>query len=174
MAKSSKRRRLNDPGNISPISSSLYQESILITEDDKREWKGFCEIESEPAFFNAMLKDFGVRGVKVQEVVSLERDFLAQLPQPVYGLIFLFKWREEDPGGQEQSCPEEVWFANQTVDNACASVALLNIVNNVSGLELGDSLQQFKDFTATFTPALRGDAIGNFEHVRSIHNSFAR
>ncbi|KAI4165059.1 MAG: hypothetical protein LQ342_001336 [Letrouitia transgressa] len=125
MAKSSKRRRLNDPGNLSPISTSLSQESVLITDDDKREWKGFCEIESEPAFFNAILKDFGVRGVK-------------------------------------------------TVDNACASVALLNIVNNVSSLELGDSLQQFKDFTATFTPALRGDAIGNFDHVRSIHNSFAR
>lgn len=33
--------------------------------------------------------------------------------RPVYGLIFLFKWREDDPLKQEQSCPEEVWFANQ-------------------------------------------------------------
>lgn len=33
--------------------------------------------------------------------------------RPVYGLIFLFKWTEEDPDKQEQSCPEGVWFANQ-------------------------------------------------------------
>lgn len=33
--------------------------------------------------------------------------------QPVYGLIFLFKWQEDDPDQQEPACPEEVWFANQ-------------------------------------------------------------
>lgn len=62
----------------------------------------------------------------------------------------------------------------QTVNNACASVALLNIVNNVADIELGDNLQAFKDFTKDFTPALRGDAIANFKFVKEIHNSFAR
>lgn len=62
----------------------------------------------------------------------------------------------------------------QTASNACASVALLNIVNNIEGIELGENLQQFKDFTMSFTPALRGDAINNFEFVKGIHNSFAR
>ena len=33
--------------------------------------------------------------------------------RPVYGLIFLFKWIEEDSEKQEPSCPEGVWFANQ-------------------------------------------------------------
>jgi ubiquitin carboxyl-terminal hydrolase L5 len=60
------------------------------------------------------------------------------------------------------------------VNNACASVALLNIVNNIPNIDLGDNLQQFKDFTAKFSPALRGDAIGNFEFVKEVHNSFAR
>lgn len=32
------------------------------------------------AFFNVMLRDFGVRGVKVQEVVSLDEEVLASLP----------------------------------------------------------------------------------------------
>lgn len=62
----------------------------------------------------------------------------------------------------------------QTVDNACASVALLNIVNNISNADLGEHLRRFKEFTRTFTPALRGDAIGNFEFIKQIHNSFAR
>lgn len=33
--------------------------------------------------------------------------------KPVYGLIFLFRWREDDPEKQEPSCPEGIWFANQ-------------------------------------------------------------
>ncbi|KAI5285106.1 hypothetical protein KEM54_000825 [Ascosphaera aggregata] len=61
-----------------------------------------------------------------------------------------------------------------TSDYACASVALLNIVNNAEGLELGEELQHFKEFTKTFTPALRGIAINNFEFVKRVHNSFAR
>lgn len=63
---------------------------------------------------------------------------------------------------------------SQTASNACASVALLNIVNNIPDLELGENLQAFKEFTKDFTPALRGDAIANFRFVKEIHNSFAR
>jgi len=62
----------------------------------------------------------------------------------------------------------------KTINNACASVALLNIVNNVPNIELGENLRAFREFTASFSPALRGDAIGNFEFVKEIHNSFAR
>lgn len=62
----------------------------------------------------------------------------------------------------------------QTVSNACASVALLNIVNNIPGVDLGEPLRQFKTFTENFTPALRGDAIGSFHFVKQVHNSFAR
>lgn len=139
-----------------------------------------------------MLRKFGVKGVKVQEVVSLDEEmmtflkydilpyplWLIYLPivgsKPIYGLIFLFRWREDDHGKQEASCPDGIWFANQTAENACASVALLNIVNNIDGIDLGEHLQHFKDFTMPFTPALRGDAINNFEFIKRIHNSFAR
>lgn len=62
----------------------------------------------------------------------------------------------------------------KTAHNACASVALLNIVNNIPGIDLGAHLQHFKEFTMPFTPALRGDAISNFEFVKRVHNSFAR
>ena len=63
---------------------------------------------------------------------------------------------------------------DQTVDNACATYALFNIINNASGLQLGESLSQFKEFTGSFTPQLRGEAVANFEFVRQVHNSFAR
>ncbi|KAK1146704.1 hypothetical protein N8T08_002777 [Aspergillus melleus] len=168
----SNRKKSNiQPSRIAHLSNDLCGSA---TTQEKEQWNGFCEIESEPALFNVMLREFGVEGVKVQEVVSLDEDMMAGLSKPVYGLIFLFRWREDDPNKQEASCPEGLWFANQTASNACASVALLNIVNNIEGIELGENLQHFKEFTMPFTPALRGDAINNFEFVKQIHNSFAR
>lgn len=117
---------------------------------------------------------------------------MVRCSRPVYGLIFLFRWREDEEKKEEPECPNGVWFANQvgvprlicrgahllmilqTIDNACATIAMLNIVNNIQGVELGENLQAFKDFTKDFTPPLRGDAIANFQFVKEIHNSFAR
>ncbi|KAJ5152862.1 uncharacterized protein N7482_009340 [Penicillium canariense] len=165
-----KRRRLTD------ISGDLSDTEICkpASQLEKNSWNGFCEIESEPALFNVMLREFGVKGVKVQEVVSLDEEMMAFLDKPIYGLIFLFRWREDDAEKQEASCPDGIWFANQTASNACASVALLNIVNNIPDIDLGENLRHFKEFTMPFTPALRGDAIANFEFVKRVHNSFAR
>ncbi|KAI4202571.1 MAG: hypothetical protein LQ350_002514 [Teloschistes chrysophthalmus] len=166
--RSSKRRRLVKPNSHlseTPTLSTLTRDPVApATVEDRLRWKGFCEIESEPASYLTL--------------------------QPVYGLVFLFKWRAEDPDKQEQICPEGIWFANQvrrhdyllpaaakdsqTAKDACASVALLNIVNNIPEIELGENLRQFKNFTTDFTPSLRGDAISNFDFVKAIHNSFAR
>lgn len=38
------------------------------------------------ALFNAMLRDFGVKGVRVQEVVSLDEEMMAFLQYGVPGL----------------------------------------------------------------------------------------
>ena len=51
---------------------------------------------------------------------------------------------------------------------------MLNIVNNISDLDLGPHLQSFRDFTSEMTPMDRGYASDNFEFLRTIHNSFAR
>ncbi|PHH87279.1 hypothetical protein CDD83_9070 [Cordyceps sp. RAO-2017] len=97
------------------------------------------------------------------------------LPQPVFGLIFLFHYApqlvdEEEEDGEEAP----VWFANQTTNNSCASVALVNIVMNAEDVELGDELQNFKDLTKDLNSALRGYQIGANDFIRAAHNSFAR
>ncbi|KAJ5219799.1 hypothetical protein N7468_009003 [Penicillium chermesinum] len=169
MVPRTKKRRLTD--SAEDKSQEICKPATLAQKDS---WNGFCEIESEPALFNVMLREFGVKGVKIQEIISLDEEMLEFLNKPIYGLIFLFRWREDDAEKQEASCPDGLWFANQTADNACASVALLNIVNNIPDIELGEHLRHFKEFTMPFTPALRGDAINNFEFVKRVHNSFAR
>ncbi|EGY19136.1 ubiquitin carboxyl-terminal hydrolase [Verticillium dahliae VdLs.17] len=60
-----------------------------------------------------------------------------------------------------------------TTDNACATVAMMNIVMN-SDVELGPELQAFRDSTKDMCFALRGHALSQNAHIRTIHNSLTR
>ena len=138
-------------------------------------WPGWATVESEPAIFSSLLNSIGVTDLTVEEVYSLDRDSLDSIAP--LGLIFLFRWKDEtDVAGvkrEELYCPEDIWFANQVIENACASLALLNIVLNLD-VNLGPHLTQFKDFTAEFSPPLRGLTLTNFTYLRQLHNSFAK
>ncbi|KAK5105820.1 hypothetical protein LTR62_002123 [Meristemomyces frigidus] len=151
-------------------------DNVPLTPPDRTTWNGWVEMESEPAFFNTMLTEMGCKGVRAQEVYDMDDEFLLTLPQPVHALIFLFRYKETDDEQKEAQpsvCPKEIWFANQVPEYACASFALLNIVNNIPGLELGDELRKFKEFTEDMDPLSRGDAVDEFEFLKHIHNSFA-
>lgn len=156
-----------------PAKSSANGDNAL-TPPDRNTWPGWVEMESEPAFFNVMLQDMGVRSVKTSEVWSLDDNELAVLPAPVHALIFLFRYRETNKDDLVAECPSDVWYAEQVPDFACATVALLNIVNNIPDLQMGKDLRNFKDFTQDMSPLLRGQAIDDFAFVKQIHNSFAR
>lgn len=62
----------------------------------------------------------------------------------------------------------------QTTHNACATIALLNIVMNAEDLALGEKLRKFKQESMDLSPPLRGNMISNSEWIRTAHNSFAR
>lgn len=159
-------------GLPSPRFPSPPQEPI--TEHDKTTWKGWCEIESEPAFFSAMIREMGVQGISVCETVALDVDDFDHIPQPIFGLILLMRWRETDPDAQEEECPDNVWFANQLPgQNSCATLAMINILMNLNCIDIGENLAQFKDFTSNMTPYQRGLAFTSFDFVKNIHNSYA-
>jgi ubiquitin carboxyl-terminal hydrolase L5 len=86
---------------------------------------------------------------------------------------------------------EKVWFANQvraappighhhgltplqTTDNACATLALFNIIMNAEDIELGSRLEAFKESSTALIPPLRGDLLCNTTWIRKVHNQFAR
>ncbi|ESZ90661.1 hypothetical protein SBOR_8961 [Sclerotinia borealis F-4128] len=161
---------------VKKSESDLLDEAMKpLTEEERKAWKGWCELESDPALFNFILREYGVKDVKIQEVLGLEDEMLRYLPKPVYGLVFLFKFVEDNSEDKEPPrCPNHVWFANQTTHNACATIALLNIVMNVPDLDLGASISSFKDDTHFLKPAYRGQKLSQNEYIRNLHNSFAR
>lgn len=136
-------------------------------------WPGWVPILSEPAHFNTLLREFGTKGVKIQEVFGLRMADLEPLPRPVYALIFLYRWKDSGRNEPNAAAPEGVWFARQVAENACATNALLNIVNNIPDIDLGTELQAFRDRTNELSPYERGVQVKSFNFVRKIHNSFA-
>lgn len=62
----------------------------------------------------------------------------------------------------------------KTTDNACATVAMTNILMNSAGVDLGTNLQEFKVSTRHLSTPLRGHALSSNSFIRSVHNSFTR
>ncbi|KAA8898817.1 ubiquitin carboxyl-terminal hydrolase [Sphaerosporella brunnea] len=162
------------PVNTSTVSPDLTPDATATTSTPSEvAWPGWASIESEPAVFQALLRALGTSGCQVQELYSLDDEESLRALNPALGIVFLFRWKPEVDDEVEVSCPEGVWFANQVIDNACATIALLNIVFNSDAI-ISEELRNLKDFTAPLTPAMKGLAVANSARLRDQHNSFAR
>jgi ubiquitin carboxyl-terminal hydrolase L5 len=136
---------------------------------------GWCTIESDPGVFSELVSEMGVEDVEVSEIYSLEEAEQSQ-SEASYGLVFLFKWRSE-PDERAVLDPLNVpglFYAHQTIQNACATQAILSVLLNAEGVELGQTLNNFKSIASNFDAETKGEAIGNMDEIRIAHNSFAR
>ncbi|BGP42169.1 hypothetical protein JCM10449v2_006174 [Rhodotorula kratochvilovae] len=140
---------------------------------------GWSLTESDPGVFTGILHELGVKGVEVEELWGLDEALLQDLI-PVYALIFLFKWvGHADPATMDGKLEEPAqphYFAHQVINNACASIALLNAALNIRtpDVELGEELGNLQAFSEGLDPETRGWTISNSEKIREVHNSFAR
>ncbi|KAK5752618.1 hypothetical protein LTS12_017281 [Elasticomyces elasticus] len=163
---------------------------------------GWNTIESDAGVFTFLIESLGCTNIQFEELIPLDPESLQEL-NPI-GVIFLFKYPTNSPhptdkplDGEfdyaalepaQQSSTEEdgeqpVWFAAQTIQNACGTQALLSVLLNKDSansedegakVDIGPSLRDFKDFTAAFPSDIRGEALSNSDLIRSVHNSFAR
>ncbi|KAK8177890.1 ubiquitin carboxyl-terminal hydrolase-like protein isozyme L5 [Phyllosticta citrichinensis] len=142
---------------------------------------GWNTIESDAGVFTYLLQNLGAKDVQFEELISLDSESLRQ-QSPVYGVIFLFKYpTDEKPsdkpkdGTFDYDAAENIFFAAQTIQNACGTQALLSVLLNKDGdIDIGAPLRDFKDFTTAFPADLRGEALSNSDLIRETHNSFAR
>lgn len=112
----------------------------------------------------------------VDDLYSLDSDALAEL-QPLHALIFLFKWvagESSVPSSGGQYDPDfPGFFAHQVVNNACATLAVLNALCNIPALAMGPQLADLVAFTAGMDAQTCGLAITSSEFLREAHNSLS-
>lgn len=116
----------------------------------------------------------------------------------MYGVIFLFKWTRDQTRPTNPTTPQDgvyapeapetdgLFFASQTIQNACGTQAVLSVILNhddsttssssasTPRIDIGPELRGFKEFTTGFPPELRGEALSNSEAIRTAHNAFAK
>lgn len=141
------------------------------------EESGWCTIESDPGVFTELLTTIGVPNVQVEELYTLPPPS-SDTGTPPYGLVFLFRYDPKlastrKPSGNVVTPPDGLFFANQTITNACATQAILSVVMNVPGLAVGAELERFREFARGMDPVTTGMVVGNSDVIREAHNSFA-
>lgn len=124
------------------------------------------KLTNSQGVFTYLIEKLGVKDVQFEELVTLDSDELKRLGK-IYGVIFLFKY----PTGEERSdtpkdgvfdhdAANSIFFAAQTIQNACGTQALLSVLLNKDGeVQIGKDLREFKEFTQEFPPevSMRGD-----------------
>lgn len=95
--------------------------------------------------FTSLTRKLGIRGLEVVELYDIEPWAVDHL-RNLRGLIFCFLWNKDahHPADFEDPAAERVWFANQLIDDACASQAILNIVLNCPDVDIGGGLKRFR------------------------------
>ncbi|KAI9510917.1 ubiquitin-specific protease [Russula earlei] len=141
-------------------------------EDDSSGWQ---LTESDPGVFTELLESLGVPLI-VDDLYSLDPASLVPL-QPVRALVFLFKWLpgagepESTGGAYDVAFPG--FFAHQVVQNACATLAVINALGNIPGLVTGPELQELLSFTTGMDPQVRGLAVTSADWLRAAHNALS-
>lgn len=162
---------------MSSIQFTLHQ-----PKEAAEQWR---ELESDPGLFSLLVEDFGVSGVKVEEVYDISK----KMSSKVYGFVFLFRYELGDRRARkrgrdlasedvsyvlEPSIINNMFFAHQIIINSCATHALLSVLLNCPDLDLGPTLSKLKKFSQGLDPESKGYAIANMVELSHAHNRHAR
>ncbi|KAI1316187.1 Ubiquitin carboxyl-terminal hydrolase isozyme L3 [Mortierella claussenii] len=147
-------------------------------------------LESNPEVLDKYVRDLGVPAPwRYADVMGLDEELLAFVPQPVHALLLLFpitpKYEEYKKQEQlridqhGQTVSPKVVFYPQTIANACGTMGVLHsIANNWAhggSLKLteGGIMEQFLKKTVDLFPAERAKALEEDKTLASVHESHA-
>ena len=117
-------------------------------------------LNQRPGVFTTLIRKLGVRGLEVTELYGIEPSETDHLNP--HGLVFCYLC-DDDAGAEGEFRAEDgladpdaraVWFANQLSDDACSSQAILNVLLNCRGVDLGPELKEFAADTEKMSPVV--------------------
>ena len=129
------------------------------------------QIENNPSILTQLIKNIGVKGIQVEEILSLES--LENLNTPIYGLIFLSKYIENKSYTPNilSTWDKDLFFSKQIIENVNAIQSLLEIIfNNDDKIDLSPDLKELKLSMNEMNPITKGLTITNCEKIKNEQN----
>ncbi|KAL3249619.1 hypothetical protein MRX96_055837 [Rhipicephalus microplus] len=121
------------------------------------------------------------------DVLGLDDDFLAMVPQPVAALLFLFPITDKYTNFVEQKSQQiakvgqvvsdKVYFMKQTIKNACGAMALLHALANSSdqvNIAADSMINKFLDATSVMNSDQRGSYLEQCKDIANLHAECAK
>ena len=149
---------------------------------DKPYW---TPLESNPDSLNQFALQIGMpKEVAFVDCYGLDPELLAFLPQPVYALVLLYPYGNEniraakvaqDSKLSDQPFVKCFWM-EQHIGNACGTIAVVHsLLNNSANFEItpGSQLDQYRKAAESLNPADRGYLLGGWEEIKTIHSDAA-
>lgn len=152
-----------------------------------RREKMWLPLESNPELMTKYMHKLGVPSDwEFHDVLGIDEDLLAMVPQPVSAVLLLFPITDASDAFDEtqrktilekgQEVNKNVYFIKQTVGNACGTIGLIHAVANVKSqmsLEEGKFFAKFLAATADLTAEKRADALEANTDIEEEHQVIA-
>ena len=124
-------------------------------------------IENNPGLFTQLIKNIGVKGVQVEEILSY--DFFENITIPIYGLIFISKYTKNISYTPNilPNWDKDIFFSKQLYQNSNAIQSILEILlNNDNIIDIGPNLKELKSSMGEMDPLTRGLTVSNCEYLK--------
>jgi len=153
---------------------------------EKPSAKRWIPLEANPEVMSQFAWGLGIPEEEAEfyDVYGYDDELLDMVPKPVLAVIFLYPLNdatEVKRSAEEQEVVEDgqkevsnnVYFMQQTVGNACGTVAILHAVGNILPqlhLRDGSFFERFFTSTAEMTPAERAEFLEKDTELESAHS----
>ena len=130
-------------------------------------------INHNPEVFSQLIKNFGVKRVHIEEILSY--DSLENTNNPIYGLIFISKYIKNiiETPNIISNYDKDLFFSKQLLENQNATQALLSIIlNNEDKIEIGQNLKEIKLSMNEMDYIKKGIFLSNCQILKKEHNRF--
>ncbi|CAG0898746.1 unnamed protein product [Darwinula stevensoni] len=140
-------------------------------------------LESNPDVMNNFITSLGVSGpYSLQDVLGFDPELLELVPKPVVGLVFLYPIKDTDVVPSHDAHEKgdqggDLFFMQQTINNACGTIALINMLGNLTdkiSIDPSSFLGKFLTKTKSMTPAEKGKALEYNEDICTAHGETAQ
>lgn len=135
--------------------------------------KVWNKIEYTPEVFTELIKNIGVKGVQIEEILSY--DSLENANIPIYGLIFIGKYFKNISYTPNilQYWDKDLIFSKQILKNIISTQSLIELIlNNEDKIDIGPNLKELKTSMREMDPLSRTVSFMNNEKIRNEHNKF--